>query len=119
MVNRRRGEVEAIIAGERYRLCLTLGSLAELEHAFGVEDLSALARRFAGGRLSADDLVRLFGAGLRGGGHAVGDDAVRAMPVAGALPEIGRAVAELLETTFGGEPADGDHPPDPRKPQPA
>ena len=114
MVNRRRGEVEAVIGGERYRLCLTLGSLAELEHAFGVEDLSALAARFSTGRLRADDLVRLIGAGLRGGGQGIGDDEVRAMPVAGALPEFGRAVAERLEATFGG----GD-PPDPRVPQPA
>lgn len=118
MVNRRRGEVEAIIAGERYRLCLTLGSLAELEHAFGVDDLSALANRFASGRLSADDLVRLLGAGLRGGGQGISDEDIRAMPVAGALLEIGRAVAELLEATFGG-PQAGGHSPDPREPQPA
>ena len=35
MVNRHRGEIEAILDGKSYRLCLTLGALAELEHAFG------------------------------------------------------------------------------------
>ena len=119
MVNRRRGEVAATIAGARYRLCLTLGALTELEHAFGVQDLSSLADRFATGRLSADDLVRLLGAGLRGGGHRIDDDEIRQMPVAGALPEIGRAVADLLEATFGGPEGDRPDPPDPRMPQPA
>jgi hypothetical protein len=68
MANRRRGEVEATIAGRNYTLCLTLGSLAELEHAFGVADLSALSERFGQGKLRANDLVRLLGTGLRGGG---------------------------------------------------
>lgn len=119
MVNRRRGEVLATIAGEPHRLCLTLGSLAELESAFRVDDLSALAERFSSGRLSADDLVRLLGAGLRGGGLGVSDDEVRAMPIAGALPEIAGAIAELLEATFGGSEAGRADRPDPRMPQPA
>lgn len=119
MINPRRGEVAATIGGERYRLCLTLGSLAELEHAFGVEDLSALAGRFSQGRLAADDLVRLLGAGLRGGGHGIGDDEVRAMPVAGSLPEIARAIGELLEATFGASEANRADLPNPRMPQPA
>jgi hypothetical protein len=118
MVNRRRGEVGATIAGERYRLCLTLGSLAELEEAFGVDDLSALASRFSAGSLSTNDLVRLFGAGLRGGGHVLSDDDVRSMPVADALHDIAAAVAALLEATFGGS-GEGDAPADPSRPQPA
>lgn len=125
MVNHRRGEVAATIAGRSYRLCLTLGSLAELEHAFGAGDLSALAARLATGRLAADDLVRLLGAGLRGGGHPFSDDDVRALPLAGALSEIARAVGELLEATFGGpageraDTPDRAGPLDPRMPQPA
>ena len=101
MANRRRGEVEATIAGRRYVLCLTLGSLAELEHAFGVADLGALSQRFGEGRLCADDLVKLLGAGLRGGGNSIPDEEVRAWPLAGSLAEIGAAVAELLDATFG------------------
>lgn len=112
MANRRRGEVAATIAGTRYTLCLTLGSLAELETAFGVEDLGALAARFGSGRLAASDLVRILGAGLRGAGHPVGDDEVGAIPVAQNLADIARAVADLLEATFGADP------PDPPEPQP-
>jgi hypothetical protein len=105
MANHRRGEIEAVIAGRPYTLCLTLGSLAELEHAFAVEDLGALAARFGGGRLRADDLVKLLGCGLRGAGHAMSDNDVRALPLAGALPEMAAAVAALLEVTFGSAPA--------------
>jgi uncharacterized phage protein (TIGR02216 family) len=38
MVNRHRGEIEAMLDGRSYRLCLTLGALAELEYAFGEDD---------------------------------------------------------------------------------
>jgi len=64
MANRHRGEIEAEIGGARRRLVLTLGALAELEAAFGAEDLVALAERFGTGRLKARDLVRIIGAGL-------------------------------------------------------
>ena len=41
MVNTHRGEIEAVLDGKTYRLCLTLGALAELEHAFGEDDMLA------------------------------------------------------------------------------
>lgn len=118
MANRRRGEVSATVAGRRFTLCLTLGALAELEDAFGVDDLGALAARFGSGRLSSRDLVRLFGAGLRGGGQAVSDREVADMAIAESLGDIAVAVAELLEATFGGTGA-GDAPRPPPGPQPA
>jgi hypothetical protein len=40
--NRHRGEIEARFDGKPYRLCLTLGALAELEDAFAADDLGAL-----------------------------------------------------------------------------
>jgi len=43
MVNRHRGEIEATLDGKSYWLCLTLGALAELEHAFGEDDMLAIA----------------------------------------------------------------------------
>ena len=33
MANAHRGEIEATLGGKPYTLCLTLGALAELEHA--------------------------------------------------------------------------------------
>ena len=101
MPNRRRGEVALHLAGRTYTLCLTLGALAELESAFGVDDLTALGERFAGGRLSSRDLIKLLAVGLRGGGHPIGDDEVAALPVAEGLEPIVAALGEVLALTFG------------------
>ena len=56
--NRRRGEISAELDGKEYRLCLTLGALAELEAAYAADDLGALVERFSRGRLSALDMIR-------------------------------------------------------------
>lgn len=105
--NRRRGEIAAIIDGQERILCLTLGALAELESAFAVDDLGALAQRFASGRLSARDLIRVVGAGLRGGGATVRDEEVAAMKAEGGVAGFAAIAAELLAVTFGAEePAD-------------
>ncbi len=61
MPNLHRGEIEAEIGGRPRRLVLTLGALAELEAAFGADDLVALAERFGSGRLKARDLIRIIG----------------------------------------------------------
>lgn len=104
MANKHRGEIEARLDGVDYRLCLTLGALAELESAFGEDDMLALAGRFESGRLRAIDCVRILGAGLRGGGHDVGDDQVAAMQADGGAAGFVDIVARLLNTTFGGPP---------------
>ena len=44
MANKYRGEIEAELGGVKRTLVLTLGALAELEDAFGAEDLVALGR---------------------------------------------------------------------------
>ena len=116
--NRRRGEVAAIIDGRECRLCLTLGALAELETAFGVDDLGALAARFTGGKLAARDIIAIVAAGLRGAGAAVDDDEVARMSIEGGLAGFARVAAELLIATFGGEGAP-DPQPDPMAPRQA
>lgn len=104
MANARRGEIEAVIDGRPRVLCLTLGALAELETAFGVDDLVALAERFASGRLSALDLIRILGAGLRGAGEAIPDAEVAFLAVEGGALGAAEAVARLVAATFGGAP---------------
>jgi hypothetical protein len=101
MANKYRGEIDADIGGARRRLVLTLGALAELEDAFGAEDLVALTERFATGRLKARDLARIIGAGLRGAGEAVSDQEVAAMAVDGGAQGYVRIAAELIAATFG------------------
>jgi len=102
MVNLHRGEIAACLDGEPRRLCLTLGALAELEHAFGDEDLLALAERFQSGRLSARDAIRIIAAGLRGAGMPCDDDDVARMRVEGGAAGYVDIVARLLEATFAG-----------------
>src|SRR4051812_1132650 len=101
MANRHRGEIDAVLDGTPYRLCLTLGALAELESAFGDADMLALAERFEKGRLSARDAVRIVGAGLRGAGHEITDDAVAAMRSDRGAAGFVDIVARLLAATFG------------------
>jgi hypothetical protein len=101
MPNLHRGEIEAEIGGARRRLVLTLGALAELEAAFGADDLVALTERFGSGRLTARDLTGIIGAGLRGAGETVTDDEVAAMPAEGGAQGYLRIAAELIQVTFG------------------
>jgi hypothetical protein len=101
MPNHYRGEIDAEIGGRRRTLVLTLGALAELEAAFGEDDLVALAERFARGRMSAHDLIRIIGAGLRGAGETVTDDEVAQMAVPGGAQGYVRIAAALIEATFG------------------
>lgn len=101
MANRRRGEIAAELDGRAWTLCLTLGALAELETAFEVDDLSALTQRFSSGSLSARDMLRIIGAGLRGGGHPLSDEEIREMQVEGGAIGYARIVSELLAATFG------------------
>lgn len=104
MPNRLRGEIAAELGGRSRTLVLTLGALAELETAFGAGDLVALAERFGAGRLSARDLIRLIGAGLRGAGEAVSDDEVAALTAPGGAAGFVAIAAELVTATFGDPP---------------
>jgi Phage tail tube protein, GTA-gp10 len=101
MPNIHRGEIEAEIGGQKRKLVLTLGALAELEAVFGAEDLVALTERFASGRMKARDLTRIIGAGLRGAGEAVSDEEVAAMSVDGGVQAYVRIAAALIQATFG------------------
>ena len=107
MANRHRGEIDARLNGTNYRLCLTLGALAELEHAFGDADMVALAerhrprRKLLRGRLRAQDCVQIIGAGLRGAGTDVTDEAVSHMQCDSGIHGFVEIVASLLQATFG------------------
>lgn len=101
MANLHRGEIDAVLDGQPMRLCLTLGALAELESTFGNDDMLAVAERFGRGRLSARDAVRIIGAGLRGAGHQVTDDAVARMRAEGGAAGFVDVVSRLLSATFG------------------
>lgn len=110
MANRIRGEVQLALGGQRYTLCLTLGALAELEAALQAGDLAGLAARFAGGRVSARDLIVLLGVALRGGGHDLDDAAVARLPLAGGLDAVSTALGDVLAVAFGEAPGPANPP---------
>ena len=101
MVNKVRGEISAVLDGQKHTLCLTLGALAELEDAFGAEDLLSLAERFSSGRIKSRDALRVIAAGLRGAGSTLCDEEVAAMKVEGGAAGYISIVARLLSATFG------------------
>ncbi len=105
MANRHRGEIDAELSGRTYTLCLTLGALAEIENAYGGEDLIAIAERFETGRIGATDAIRVIGAGLRGAGNAVSNDEVAAMTAAGGAAGYLDIVVRLLKATFATDTA--------------
>lgn len=107
MANQRRGEIDAVLDGRTYTLCLTLGALADLEAAFGDEDMLALATRFERGRLSSRDVQKVLAAGLKGGGTDVGLDEVARMRAEGGAAGFVDIVARLLSATFGAD-TDGE-----------
>ncbi len=88
--NPARGEVVVPLAGAPRRLCLTLGALARIEAALGLEDWSQLPERF--GRLSAAELLAVLAALLEGGGEDA--DVLDGAPVS--IPEAVAAVAAAL-----------------------
>lgn len=114
MANRHRGEASLKLAGEHYTLCFTLGALAELEETLQAGGLTGLAERFQAGRPATRDLIALLGAALRGGGHALDDEAVARLPLAGGLAAVARALGDALSGAFGEEAA-----PDPSEPREA
>lgn len=107
MANLHRGEISAILDGKSYRLCLTLGALAELEERLGCADILALAQRFETGRITARETICVIGAGLRGAGQDISDDAVAQMQAVGGVPAYLALVIDLLQAAFGADATPG------------
>jgi Phage tail tube protein, GTA-gp10 len=118
MANTRRGEIEAVIGGQTRTMVLTLGALAELEQAFAVDDIMALGERFASGRLSSRDIIRVVGAGLRGAGSSIGDDELATLTIEGGASMAAKHAFDLLRHAFGVEEHETqDDAPNPRVPR--
>lgn len=100
MANPMTGEVEVVLDGEIRTAKLTLGALAELEHALQAESLLALIERFEAGQFSARDVVAVLAAGLRGGGWAGRSDDLLHADIAGGPLAAARMAAALLARAF-------------------
>lgn len=81
MANLARGEAVLTIGGQEYSVALNLGTLAELESAFGVEDFSDIFRSIT----SARSLLKLITATMAANGFTVDEHLIRAMTAAEAM----------------------------------
>ena len=100
MVNPFAGEVAIVIDGERRRMKLTLGALAELEAELEERSLLALIERFEAGRQGAGDVLALIAAGLRGGGWQGEIRDLLGADIEGGIREATKAAALLLLRAF-------------------
>jgi len=94
------GEVALAIDGERHRLKLTLGALAELEAGLDSGSLIELVERFEQGAFSSRDVLALIVAGLRGGGWQGQARDLLSAEIEGGPMGAARAAAELLVRAF-------------------
>ena len=94
MTNRTRGEVALKANGKSYTLCLTLGALAELESAYGGEDILSLAERFSSGVLTSNEAMTLLAAALKGGGEKVDHHALAQMKFEHGMAGLIRTLAD-------------------------
>lgn len=62
-----------------------------------------MTQRFSSGALSASDLTRIVGAGLRGGGSEIADEEVAQMQADGGAVGFVKITSDLLSVTFGGQ----------------
>ena len=102
MANPLRGEVALPVAEGDLVMRLTLGSLAALEARLGATGLVGVAERFDEGRYSAEDLIALLAAGLRGAGREISEDEVARLAFRGGALAAAEAAAQLLDKTFRG-----------------
>jgi hypothetical protein len=103
MANRARGETALTAGGQTYRLCLTLGALAEIEDGLGLNDLSEIETRLA--HLRAADLAIVAAALMRGGGCDVSPLDVLRLPAE--LHALVAAVTAAFAAASAGHDAGG------------
>ena len=110
MTNKMRGEFAIEIEGQPYKLCLTLGALAEIEDALGVESSDQLGERLQQG-VRMRHMIAILGALLRGGGHDVDDARVARLQID--LREAGEWIRGVFEAAGWSDEEENPTPPAP------
>lgn len=100
MNNPRRGEIEAVISGKRFRLCLTFGALAWLEQRLGLSSLAQLGQKFSSTNLTTTELIAIIAAGLHGADENLSEADLLALPLSEHWVLVEETVARLLTASF-------------------
>lgn len=100
MTNKYRGEIEAEINGQSYKLCLTLGALAELETAIGCNDLIEVIERFQSGKVRASEMIAILNAGLKAAGNDPENIDISNVIIDKGIQSYMAIIANLLNATF-------------------
>lgn len=79
MANKVRGEVEITIGGRPFVVSMALGTLAEIETAFGCDGFEAALERVFGASMSARSMLIFVEAVLQGSGQVIDDDTRKAL----------------------------------------
>ncbi len=96
-INKARGEAGVRINGKDYRLCLTLGALAELETAFAAQDLSDLGGKLR--NLSARDFLIVLMILLKGGANELDLETLKSAQID--TKEASQSIAEAFSRALG------------------
>ena len=105
MVNPHAAEVELVVDGRPHICKLTLGAIAELEHSLQADSLMALLARFETQKFSAEDILHLLAAGLRGGGWQGDICTLRQSDIAGGPLMAAKVAARMLQLAFTADAA--------------
>lgn len=96
-LNPHRGEVLLSLGGKTYKLCLTLGALAEIEAGLELSSIGEIGARMQ--NLSARDLWLMTAALLKGGGQASPDTILNSTPLD--IPTLAQAVSKAFKAAMG------------------
>lgn len=102
--NPQRGEITHRIAGKTRRLCLTLGSVAEME-ARRDDGFLTIVSRFEQGEATARDVLALLDAGFRGAGENVDTASLGPDAYEEGISGAYRLAAQLLRASLAPEAA--------------
>jgi Phage tail tube protein, GTA-gp10 len=91
--NKQKGEVTLELGGKKLRLCLTLGSMAEMEDTLGVESLMEVGNVLKKGRTV--DIMKVVLALAHGGGH--GEVTLEEI---GSMPPHIQSISQVIRDCF-------------------
>jgi Phage tail tube protein, GTA-gp10 len=103
MANHARGEADLTIAGKTYSVSMSMGALAEMASALGVESMQDLSERIL--KFHLTDMPNIVAAALKGNGYDVPIEDINRMDP---MDYFNRVIPAFFRTDADAKPANGD-----------